>query len=158
MQGKIIQIAQEASRWHEFCYGHRVVNHESKCKNLHGHNGKVRFFAERVDNRLDSLGRVVDFSVIKELMCEWLEENWDHKMLLWDQDPLLHNQNKHMTIYNTGDNDLGIVRVPFNPTAENLSAYLIQVVAPILFADKDVKLVGIEFYETGKCSVVTRAV
>jgi 6-pyruvoyl-tetrahydropterin synthase len=35
------------------------------------------------------VGRVIDFSVIKTLLCDWLEDNWDHRFLLWEQDPML---------------------------------------------------------------------
>ena len=46
-----------------FCYGHRVMNHESKCATLHGHNGVIWVHAVPTQG-LDQLGRVVDFSVL----------------------------------------------------------------------------------------------
>ena len=69
-----------ATRYHDISCGHRVSGHESKCQFLHGHNYRFHFTVE--GSKLDALGRVMDFGVIKSILCEWLEENWDHKFLL----------------------------------------------------------------------------
>ena len=74
-------------RYHDISMGHRVVGHESKCRHLHGHNYRIHFVCTAPE--LDGVGRVIDFSEIKERLCQWLEENWDHKMVLWSEDPLL---------------------------------------------------------------------
>ena len=29
----------------EFCYGHRLLNYDGKCKHLHGHNGLLEIDA-----------------------------------------------------------------------------------------------------------------
>ena len=72
----------EVERYHDISCGHRVHGHESKCAHLHGHNYRI-FFTVQADNKqLDTIGRVLDFSVIKSRLCEWLEKWWDHKMLL----------------------------------------------------------------------------
>jgi 6-pyruvoyltetrahydropterin/6-carboxytetrahydropterin synthase len=133
-----------ARREHEFSYGHRVVGHEGKCKNLHGHNGKVIFYVELI-GELDNVGRIVDFSVIKEKLCQWLEDNWDHKMLLWDQDEWFKI---------IGNGTPGVVPVPFNPTAENMAKYLVEEVGPKVLIDyPSIRLLAVDFYETSKCSV-----
>lgn len=71
----------------EFDAGHRVLGHESKCAHLHGH----RYVAEITVSSfgLDNVSRVVDFSVVKELVGGWIQENWDHNILLHMRDPLL---------------------------------------------------------------------
>ena len=46
----------------QFCAGHRVMGHEGKCRNLHGHNYVV--FVTAQADELDSVGRVIDFSVL----------------------------------------------------------------------------------------------
>src|SRR4051794_12258865 len=87
-------------RYHDFCAGHRVYGHENKCSNLHGHNYRITFVCSTtrppadcdvyiLERALDSVGRVIDFSVMKEKLCEWLEREWDHKMLLWYRDPFV---------------------------------------------------------------------
>jgi 6-pyruvoyltetrahydropterin/6-carboxytetrahydropterin synthase len=131
-----------AQRYHDFSYGHRVVGHESKCANLHGHNGRVTFFCEA--DALDSVGRVIDFSVIKEKLCMWVEDNWDHKMLVFYQDPMG---------FTLQELDPTVVVLPFNPTAENLALYLLEVVGPRELKGTGVDLVNVIFEETRKCSV-----
>lgn len=135
----------QAFREHEFCYGHRVAGHESKCANLHGHNGRVIFYIE--GPALDTVGRVLDFSVMKSTLVQWLEDNWDHKMLFWDKDVI--GKNIHNFCVGMG----GIILVPFNPTAENMAQYLVDVVGPKVLPEH-IRLVKVEFYETAKCGVV----
>lgn len=130
-----------AVRYHDICMGHRVVGHEGKCKNLHGHN--YRFTFHCVAKSLDSVGRVIDFSCIKSTLCQWLEDNWDHKMLLWENDPSLHQLER---IDNT------VVCFPYNPTAENIGKYLLESIAPTLLPD-GVVLEKVVVEETRKCSV-----
>ena len=72
---------QSAVRKIHFCYGHRVMNHESKCATLHGHNGVLWVHAQPIAG-LDSVGRVIDFSIIKSVIGGWVLENWDHTMII----------------------------------------------------------------------------
>ena len=68
----------------KFCAGHRLFRHESKCAFFHGHNYRVDI--EVIGNGVDSVGRVIDFSVIKKRFQGWLEENWDHAFLIFQDD------------------------------------------------------------------------
>jgi len=130
-----------AQRYHDFCYGHRVYGHESKCAHLHGHNGRSTFIVGAPG--LDDVGRVMDFSVIKEKLCVWLEENWDHKFLVWEEDPI----SRYLS-----DIDSTVVWVPFNPTAENMAQYLVEVIGPVQLEGTGVTLIEVIFEETRKCS------
>jgi 6-pyruvoyltetrahydropterin/6-carboxytetrahydropterin synthase len=130
-----------ATRYHDISCGHRVVGHEGKCRFLHGHNYRVHFTCRA--RNLDSVGRVVDFGVIKEALCMWLEVHWDHKMLLWDQDQMC-------AAFEVEDVDY--VPVPFNPTAENMAEYLVRNVAPAQLGDLDVECFRVTIEETSKCS------
>lgn len=134
----------QVTRWHEISCGHRVFGHESKCARLHGHGYKIHFTVEVKPDyaKLDSIGRVIDFGVIKTRLCEWLEDNWDHRFLLWDKDPYSNNSC-------FGQED-GIVLVPFNPTAENMAQYLCDVIGPERLP-RDVRLVKVIVEETSKC-------
>lgn len=136
-------MAITATRYHDFSTGHRVFGHESKCAHLHGHNYRIHLTVEA--DALDSVGRVMDFSVIKEKLCVWLEVNWDHKFLVWENDPWAKN-------LSTIDPE-GTVVVKFNPTAENMGQYLIDVVGPEQLNGTGVRLVNVEIEETRKCSV-----
>ena len=130
-----------AERYHDISCGHRVYGHESKCAHLHGHNYRVHF---KVVGDLDRIGRVMDFSVIKEKLCMWLEDNWDHKFLLWKDDPAVE-------LINHVDPG-GLVIVPFNPTAENMAEYLVGVIGPQQLEGTGVQLVSVVVEETRKCS------
>lgn len=133
------------SRYHDFSAGHRVHKHEGKCRHLHGHNYRVHFHCEADD--LDGVGRVIDFAVIKERLCLWLEDNWDHRFLIWVNDPLAPVLQRL---------DPAVVVVPFNPTAENMAQYLVEVVGPKQLEGTGVKLVSVTVEETRKCSASFR--
>lgn len=141
----------KATRYHDISCGHRVVGHENKCALLHGHNYRIHFYCEADANQpaLDGVGRVIDFSVIKSRLCMWLEDNWDHKMLLWGADPFLFNDGP------LADIDLeeaGVWVVSFNPTAENMGEYLLNEVGPAQLKGTGVTLVKVVVEETRKCS------
>lgn len=134
-----------AERYHDFSAGHRVAGHENQCAHLHGHNYRVHFKIAPIEN-LDSIGRVLDFSVIKTKLAMWLEDNWDHKMLIWEFDPILHDLKKIVP------ND--IVIVPFNPTAENMAKYLVEEVGIDVMSGTGAILVEVKVEETRKCSAI----
>jgi len=132
-----------ATRYHDFSTGHRVYGHESKCAHLHGHNYRIYLTVEA--EQLDTVGRVMDFSVIKDKFVVWLEINWDHKFLIWEKDPFAPTLKEL--------DPEGTVVVGFNPTAENMGQYLINVIGPQQLAGTNVKLVKVNIEETRKCSV-----
>lgn len=141
-----------ANRYHDISCGHRVYGHESKCAHLHGHNYRIHFAVAAVPLRnqhntsdLDAIGRVMDFSVIKEKLCMWLEDNWDHKFLIWWNDPM------RQTLQDL-DPD-GVVVTSFNPTAENMAEYLVEIIAPHQLKGTGCFLQSCTIEETRKCSV-----
>ena len=142
-------------RYHDISCGHRVCGHETKCRFLHGHNYRIAFTCSA--DALDDLGRVIDFSVIKSTLCAWLEEHWDHKMLLWERDPLLGQMQAlsgagEAFAALAGNWSESVVAVPFNPTAENMAAFLLTEIGPRLLAGSEVRLVRVRVEETRKCS------
>lgn len=134
-----------AERYHDISCGHTVHGHESKCANLHGHNYRFHFIIASAQT--DEVGRVIDFGVIKAKLCMWLEDNWDHKFLVYDKDP------RASTLV---DMDPTVVLLPFNPTAEKLAQYMVQIVAPHELADTSVELIECRVEETRKCSASWR--
>ena len=60
------------SREIDFCYGHRLLNYDGKCKYLHGHNGRAVIVLEGVD--LDHRGMLLDFSDIKRVVSRWIDD------------------------------------------------------------------------------------
>lgn len=134
------------SRYHDFSAGHRVYGHESACSHIHGHNYRVTFTCTAP--ALDDVGRVVDFSIIKTLLCNWLEEHWDHRFLVYVDDPISNDLHRL--------DPAGTCIVPFNPTAENMASFLLERVGPKVFRGTSVCLVRVEVSETRKCSAVSQ--
>jgi len=133
-----------AERFHDFSAGHRVFGHEGHCARLHGHNYRVHFIiGSNSEDQLDDVGRVLDFSIIKDRLCEWLETHWDHKFLIWSEDPWAVELAKL---------DSSVVWLPFNPTAENLAEWLLVVVGPAELVGTGCNLISVKIEETRKCS------
>lgn len=151
-------------RYHDISMGHVVTGHESKCAHLHGHNYRITFVCaaepkpeprkllgqqrDLTNPELDNIGRVIDFSVVKERLCMWLEENWDHKFLVWEMHPGVHAL--------ASIDKRGVVVTRFNPTAENMAEHLVSVVGPKQLAGTGVMLIACKVEETRKCSATFR--
>lgn len=93
-----------------FCYGHRLLNYDGKCRHLHGHNGLVEI--ELKAESLDPLGMVMDFVEVKRRVQSWIDEELDHKMLLHRDDPMLPVLKERREPVHVLD---------VNPTAENIA-------------------------------------
>lgn len=118
------------------------MQHESKCKYLHGHRYvlEATFSAEK----LDSVGRVVDFGVIKEKLGGWVDAHWDHTAILFEKDRPLGESI-------AGHTKQAIFYLPANPTAENMAAYIFEKICPDLFKGTGLTCTGIVLYETPNC-------
>lgn len=136
-----------ATRRLQFCAGHRVYRHETKCKHLHGHNYVAYFEAEA--GALDALGRVIDFGVLKARLGDWIEREWDHGMILWEGDA-----EAIAAVSALGEQKLFLL--PENPTAERMAEHLLTVVGPEVLAGTGVRLVKVELHETENCVATAR--
>jgi 6-pyruvoyltetrahydropterin/6-carboxytetrahydropterin synthase len=132
-------------RYHDISAAHRLVGHLGKCRFIHGHNYRIYF---HIEGDMDDLGMVVDFDTVKATLCKWLDDNWDHKLILWASDPLADALQPAITKYDTIGN---IELVPFNPTAEGMAQYLLDEIGPRLLPP-ELKLVKVIVQETQKCS------
>jgi len=126
----------------QFSAGHRIHRHESVCRNIHGHCYVVYFTATAPE--LDDLGRVIDFSVLKEKLGGWVDANWDHGFLWHERD---QDMKKVFEMLPENKN----FPMPYNPTAENMARYLIEVVGPTVLADTGVSLIEVRVHETENC-------
>jgi 6-pyruvoyltetrahydropterin/6-carboxytetrahydropterin synthase len=127
----------------QFCAGHRVHRHESKCRHLHGHNYVVFFHAE-AEHGLDALGRVIDFGALKSRLWPWLETHWDHGTILWREDD-------EAIAAVRGIEGQKLFLLDTNPTAENLALHLLHVVAPRLLEGTGVTVRKVVLWETENC-------
>jgi len=94
----------------EFCYGHRLLNYDGKCRFLHGHNGKAVIAIE--SEKLDDRGMVLDFSDIKRVVSRWIDDTLDHRMILNRNDPAVE------VLQKMGE---PLYLVDENPTAETIA-------------------------------------
>lgn len=94
----------------DFCYGHRLLNHDGQCRYLHGHNGLLEVDVESTS--LDKMGMVVDFGLVKDVVKGWVDANLDHKMLLSRNDPVVSSLEQLGETFYLMD---------VNPTAENIA-------------------------------------
>ena len=128
------------SREIDFCYGHRLLNYEGKCRYLHGHNGRavITIEAEKLDDR----GMVLDFSDIKKVVSTWIDDNLDHRMLLHKNDPAIDALRKL---------DEPLFLMDENPTAENIARLIHEFTASRGFPIIETKL-----WETPRCFATYR--
>lgn len=135
---------EACSRKIYFCYGHRLLGHENKCASMHGHNGEVWIQAVPI-NGLDRIGRVIDFSILKEKIGGWVDEHWDHTMILGADDKEMIN------LLSPIKQCRPIFILPETPTAENLAKYLLWEVCPKLLKGCGVIVDKVLFKETENC-------
>jgi len=121
----------------EFDAAHRVMEHESKCRNLHGHRYKIEL---TVAGELDSLGRVIDFGVMKSVFGGWVDQNLDHGCILFDADEDVAKLCE--------ENGWRFFLMDSNPTAENLAELLFEKAKELL---PDLTVVRLRLYETPNC-------
>ena len=110
---KIVKIIQ----WD---MGHRVLNHRSICKGLHGHRYKAEICVSGdlvSESGVSEEGMVVDFADIKIFSKEFIQEELDHAFMVWEKDEELIN------FFNNSEGHKPVI-VPFTPTAENVAAYI----------------------------------
>ncbi len=134
----------QCTRRIEFDAGHRVIGHEHKCKYLHGHRYVLEVTA--MSKELDHLGRVIDFGKLKIIIKKWIDDNFDHNIILNKDDKILGD---YIANY-TGQN---VYYLEQNPTAENIAIYLQNKIMPKLFAQASFKITKIKLYETPNCYV-----
>jgi len=119
----------QVTREIRFCYGHRLLNYDGKCRHLHGHNGRAVITLEA--DSLDALGMVVDFSTLKRVVSGWIDGNLDHRMILHRDDPMLATFKQQGEPYFLMD---------VNPTAENIAKLIYDFTKSQGFPVVEVKL------------------
>ena len=128
------------SREIDFCYGHRLLNYDGKCKYLHGHNGRAIITIE--SDKLDERGMVLDFSEIKQVVSTWIDEKLDHRMLLHRSDPavpLLERLGEPLYLMDE------------NPTAENIAKLIFD-----FTASRGFPIIECRLWETPRCYATYR--
>ena len=114
-------------RWVETDTGHRVPNHKSKCRHMHGHRYRweVELEGEVVIERGTSdEGMLMDFSDISRILDEYIHDVVDHAFVVYEGD-----EDARDALSMMGDEHRTLI-VPFVPTAENLAKWAFEQVEP----------------------------
>jgi 6-pyruvoyltetrahydropterin/6-carboxytetrahydropterin synthase len=121
----------------DFCYGHRLVNHQGVCRHLHGHNAMVEI--DITAETLDAQDMVVDFAEIKRAVKTWIDRELDHKMILRHDDPMVE------VLRGQGE---PVYTIDSNPTAERLARLIFDAARGLGF-----KVSAVRLWETpGSCA------
>jgi len=103
--------------------GHRVLNHRSVCKGLHGHRYRAEFCVQGEliqKSGVSEEGMVLDFSDIKKIAQKYIVEELDHAFMVWEKDEEL------LEFFKQSKGHKPVI-VPFTPTAENIVSYIFHI-------------------------------
>lgn len=130
----------------EFDAGHRIPNHASQCRHLHGHRYAIEITLS--GNIIETegaaaQGMVMDFSEVKHIAKRVLVDLWDHAFLVFSADravvEFLATLPGHKTVV-----------LPVVPTAENLAAEAFRIL-DAAYCDtygNQLRLARVRLYET----------
>ena len=130
----------------EFDAGHRIPNHASQCKHLHGHRYAIEITLSGniiTTEGQSEQGMVMDFSDVKRIAREKLVDAWDHAFLVYRGDKAVCDFLASLAGHKT-------VILDAVPTAENLAqiAFNILNVAYRDVYDNNLRLERVRIYET----------
>ena len=110
----------------EFDAGHRIPNHNSQCKHLHGHRYAIEITLSGdiiTQEGISEQGMVMDFSDVKRIAKEQVVDAWDHAFLVYRGDTTV------LAFLNTIPGHKTIV-LDVVPTAENLAKAAFMLLDP----------------------------
>lgn len=143
-------------RYVETDTGHRVPNHKSKCRHMHGH--RYRFEAEIEgdivqETGVSEEGMLMDFSDVSAILTEYVHDVVDHAFVVYEGDAQARAACDLM-----GEEHRTVV-VPFIPTAENLAKWAFEQVEPHIQSSygNRLRLVAMHVRETPKSIATWRA-
>ena len=140
---------QTITRKLEFDAGHRIPDHRSQCRNLHGHRYvlEITLQGEIVETEgAPDRGMVMDFADVKALAMEHLVNKWDHAFIVYARDEVVRSFLEKMADHKT-------VVLDRIPTVENLAAEAFRILSEV-YNDHygvDLKLKRVRLYETPNC-------
>lgn len=133
----------------EFDAGHRIPDHRSQCRNLHGHRYVLEITLQgdivNAPGESDN-GMVMDFADIKAIAQAHIAAPWDHAFLVYEGDApvraFLESMPDHKTVV--------LDRIP---TVENLARIAFDVLQPQYRSryGAHLRLARVRIYETPNC-------
>lgn len=129
------------SKEFRFDSAHRLFEYHGKCANIHGHTyvAKISMGVHVYPESMMGL----DFKIISALIGGWIDENWDHRILLNSVDPVCSLLKEAVLMF----------EFEGNPTAENMVGVLFHESVRLL-SEYPIKVKSVEIYETPTCSAI----
>ncbi|HVK54865.1 MAG TPA: 6-carboxytetrahydropterin synthase QueD [Burkholderiales bacterium] len=133
----------------EFDAGHRIPNHQSLCRHLHGHRYamEITLVGEVVDvSGSPEEGMVMDFSDVKAIACQHVVDQWDHAFIVYAGDKIIVDLLATIPGHRT-------VVLDCIPTAENLAQTAFNILREA-YQDRygnHLRLARVRLYETPNC-------
>ncbi len=143
----MVPFPMQITRLFEFDSGHRIPNHNSKCRNMHGHRYKLELTLSgrilETPNQSHE-GMVLDFADVKRLALDFLD-TLDHAFLVWQDD--------HQLIDFLKTTDSKYIIVPTIPTVENLVKFIDENLQPAFAKtyNDSLSIKSIKLWETPNC-------
>lgn len=133
----------------EFDAGHRIPDHASQCRHLHGHRYVLEVTLSGAVIEADGLavnGMVMDFADVKRIANELVVSRWDHAFLVYRGDTRVREFLDSLPGHKT-------VVLDCVPTAENLAATAFRLLAPAYHDSygNQLRLERVRLYETPNC-------
>jgi len=130
----------------EFDAGHRIPNHASQCRHLHGHRYaiEITLSGELIGTEgASEEGMVMDFSDVKRIAKTVLVDHWDHAFLAYRGDRAVVDFLETLPGHRT-------VVLPVIPTAEHLAAEAFRILdaAYLDTYGNQLRLERVRLYET----------
>ena len=110
-------------RWVETDTGHRVPNHKSKCRHMHGHRYSWEAELEGdvvTQEGVSEEGMLMDFSDVTAILNQYVHDVVDHAFIVYEGD-----KEALAALSQMGDEHRTLI-VPFIPTAENLAKWAFE--------------------------------
>lgn len=133
----------------EFDAGHRIPDHKSQCRHLHGHRYaiEITLSGDIIDKAGDAAnGMVMDFSQVKTIAQSCLVDQWDHAFLAFQGDTMVVDMLARIPDHKT-------VLLDRVPTAENLARIAFETLDSA-YQDNygnHLRLAQVRLYETPNC-------
>ena len=145
----------------EIDMGHRVPDHGSKCRNLHGHRYVIEATCSGpLASAGEQSGMVVDFGFLKAAMVDSIDKRFDHRLCLWFLDPQLgvlfelpETRDGRPVLLTEDQLGNALTLIDRVPTAENLAALWFEQLDPMVesLTEGRAKLESIKVWETPNC-------
>ena len=135
--------------------GHRQWKDQGHCAWVHGYGRYIQFTFE---GELDHRQWVMDFGDQRDVK-QWLEDQWDHRLLLASDDPHISDFEK---MHELGTMNINIMDVTkgWGPGIEASCKFVFDHVSPLIDKKTEgrVKLVQVEIWEHERNSAVYTSV